>query len=83
MSNVLKIPGLTGAEPIEIEKNVTKCNFCNDVVTIPAWSKNIVEHLIVTVDVDSKVHVHGPLNNPELISRMISAIEKEVEKRKA
>lgn len=77
-----KLTGLTAAEPIEVGTDVIKCSFCTCTVVVPAWSKSVVEHLIVTVDVDNKVHVHGPLNNPELISKMVLAIEKEVEKYK-
>ena len=52
-----------------------KCQFCDDAtITLPANKGD--EHLIVTLQGNS-IHVHGPLNDYDLLHKFIIAIIKE------
>jgi len=54
-----------------------KCPFCSDARTLPFKSKDIREHLLITLDRKSRIHVHGPTKNKKLMKSFILSIAKE------
>ena len=53
------------------------CPFCTDGSVIPIKRGNIIEHLIVTLDNNNHFHIHGPIDDKELIKQFILKIAKE------
>ena len=68
-----KAVGLSVATEVNFVK--TRCQFCSDETIVPQWEKPVVHHLIVTIDSDGHLHVHGPLNDGKIIKRMVDAIQ--------
>jgi galactose-1-phosphate uridylyltransferase len=58
-------------------KKIVKCPFCIDNREIPVDKNKIEEHLIVVKDLNQHFHVHGPVNNTELIKEFILKIGEE------
>jgi len=61
-----------------------RCPFCmkNDsnvtsLSVIKQWDKKIENHLIITLDNEEHVHVHGPMENKEILMGFIKIICKE------
>jgi hypothetical protein len=55
----------------------TTCNFCPEETEVPQWGNKIVHHLVITIDSKNHCHVHGPIDNKELVVKMIDAAKKE------
>ncbi len=53
------------------------CPFCTDGEQLPVLKGEIVEHLIVTMNSKRHFHVHGPINDKEMIREFILKIAKE------
>ena len=53
------------------------CPFCTGGEVIPIKKGNIIEHLIVTLDNNNHFHVHGPIDDKELMKEFILTIAKE------
>lgn len=60
-------------KPTNFLSNKT-CQFCNDNRTIEEWDAKIAEHLVVTKDTAEHLHVHGPVDNKELLEKFVTTI---------
>jgi len=49
-----------------------KCPYCE--------AKEPIEHMVITKDAKGHIHVHGPLNNHNLMMQMIKAIVDQTKK---
>lgn len=65
--------------PVEIKvADRGKCAFCSERTIVPQWRKQIVEHLIVTIDSEGCLHVHGPLTKTAVMETMLEGVRKEM-----
>ena len=52
-----------------------QCPLCSNLTKIKPDKKNqIIEHLIITMDKNNHLHVHGPVKNQQLMLMFIQAI---------
>lgn len=61
---------------LDMDKDV-ECPFCKengDTVQVESWRRKSAEHLIVTINSSGEIHVHGPVKNTTVITKMIGAI---------
>jgi len=54
-----------------------KCNFCS--VDSKEWDKQLKAHLVVTIDKDDHVHVHGPMDNKKALRPMLATAMEEID----
>jgi len=54
-----------------------KCTFCSNNKNIPVNKNDIKEHLVITKDSKQHFHVHGPVENSELMKEFISRAQEE------
>ena len=54
-----------------------KCPFCSDLRIIPVSRQDVVNHLVVTIDKDFHFHIHGPIQEKELMRKIILNIAME------
>jgi len=75
---------LTEAE-VQFEVFNPPCRFCKqyngEEVIIDAWKKRVISHLIVTISEDGTQHVHGPINDANMMQTLIDIAIKETHKK--
>ena len=49
-----------------------RCTFCSNDTNIPVKKNEITEHLIITKDASHRFHVHGPVDDKDLMEEFIS-----------
>ena len=54
------------------------CNFCTPQQKLPD-NNEIAEHLVLLKYSNGHIHIHGPLDNKELIKQFILSLGKEAE----
>lgn len=73
---------------VSIKKDVDLvCPFCarlGERIRVDEWAKNIDTHLVITIsDIGTKqehCHLHGCVNSPALMLRMMEYIKREIDK---
>jgi len=49
------------------------CKFCNNNVPIYEWDSDIVRHIVITQDKERHLHVHGTLDNKDVVHELLTA----------
>lgn len=72
--------GLTDNVVEMVTERKDVCPFCEEETVVPAWRKKIVHHLVITVDSDNALHIHGPIDNIETMGMLINGTKHELAK---
>ncbi len=58
------------------------CPWCIEPTSVEAWKNKVIEHLVITIDINGHIHVHGPVNNDKIMRMLLDGAEKELQKNK-
>jgi len=62
----------------KLKKKAKRCPFCDDPKNDEYWSGIILEHLIITMDLMGKIHIHGPIEKENIMLKFIDELKQQV-----